>query len=352
MQELSKFDPPKAIEEAVNKVSKYKGLAITGPEDKEGYEAVRVAIGECVSTRTGFVATCKAAREEANKYAKFVIEQERTGVAAIEEIENALRASKQVIDDEKERVKAEKEARIQERVRYMSEKLDKVGYDADWFELRDMSEAKFEELLKEQTAKFELRKAFDEFNAELNSYRVPSVTFERFCELDAYERSDFLSAFRTSFENNEAKRVENERIEKEKAEEERVRLETERKKLDEERACFEEHMRTIAEEERVKREELESERNKVFAEKAELERKRQLEEASESARKEEAKRIENERLAEEERKKRELQDLEKKRKYAKFLSDNGCDESTKHLYKPEQVGNSVILWKRVAVYNQ
>ena len=107
--QLTKFDAPGAIESVKIKVAPFAGLSISGMDDKAGYEAVRIAIGECVSTRTEIVAKCKGAREDATAYSKYVVEKEREGVEAIREVEDALRAQKEKIDSEKERIKDEKE---------------------------------------------------------------------------------------------------------------------------------------------------------------------------------------------------------------------------------------------------
>jgi len=125
--QLSKFDAPGAIESVKIKVAPFAGLYISGMDDKAGYEAVRIALGTCVSTRTEFIAKCKKAREDATAYSKYVVAQEKIGVDAILEVEDALREQKEAVDSEKERIKAEKERKAQELIRYRASELAKYG---------------------------------------------------------------------------------------------------------------------------------------------------------------------------------------------------------------------------------
>jgi hypothetical protein len=140
----------------IEKTQKYKGLKILSMDDKEGYEAVRLAKADCVSTRTEFVATCKTARDEANKYSQFVIDQEKLGVAAIKEVEDALAAEKAKIDDEVARIKAEKAEKEAARVKVMADALRDVGFEADAFALQTMDKATFDALLLEKTESFRI----------------------------------------------------------------------------------------------------------------------------------------------------------------------------------------------------
>jgi septal ring factor EnvC (AmiA/AmiB activator) len=245
--QVVKFDPPKAIEAVKNKVAPYAGLKITGMDDKEGYEKVRVAIGECVSTRTEFVATCKAARDDANKYAKFVIEQERIGVDEIEKVELALKAEKAKIDDEKARIKAEKEAKEAARVQALVDKLAAVGFAADPFDIAVMDAETFAKLLAAKTEEFRIAEE-------------ARVAAEAKAKADAEE-------------------LEKLRAEKAQMEEERRKLEEEKAKIEREKeleAAKKEAAEKAAKEteERLKREaEAKAESERLAKEKEEAERK-------------------------------------------------------------------------------
>jgi len=180
--QVEKFDPPKAIEAVKQKVTQYAGLKIQWMDDKEGYEKVRVAIGECVSTRTGFVDTCKLARDEANKYAKYVIEQEKIWVAEIEKIELALKSEKAKIDDEKARIKAEKEEKERARVQVLVDKLSAVGCTYDSFALQVMDSETFEKLLAEKTEVFRImeeKRLADEAKAKADAEELEKLRAEK-----------------------------------------------------------------------------------------------------------------------------------------------------------------------------
>ena len=135
--QLSKFDAPGAIESVKIKVAPFVGLTISGLEDKAGYEAVRIALATCVSTRTEFVSNCKTEREDDTGYSKYVVEKEKEGVEAIKKVEDALRSQKEAIDSEKERIKAEKERKANDILQYRVSELAKYGCFPD---ISDMKE--------------------------------------------------------------------------------------------------------------------------------------------------------------------------------------------------------------------
>lgn len=280
-QELAKFDAPKAIEAVKTKVLQYAGLKIENLEDKEGYEKVRVALSDCVSTRIEFVASCKEARDESTRYSKFVIEKEKEGVEEIKKIEDLLRAEKEKVDNEKERIKQEKEAKAQEELQLRINELAKYGYSHDLFDLRHMEFADYVNLctLKEL-----------EWN---NAEKLRIQEEERIQK----EREDF-----------EKRQVEVERKEKEQAEREAI---------------------IIAKEKAIE--------DKRLAEEREIELAKVRKEAEEKSRIETEARIAREQEEAQARKQKEADDialaekeqqakLEKKKKYIAWLSENGYKE--------------------------
>ena len=266
--QLSKFDAPGAIESVKNKVAPFAGLAISGMEDKAGYEAVRIAIGECVSTRTEFVSKCKAAREDATAYSKYVVEKEKEGVEAIRKLEDKLRAQKEKIDSEKEKIKAEKEQKIQTMAYGRSGKLSRYGYHHDLLGLRNMTEESFEALLESKKTEFEAAEKI----------RIDNETAERLEREEFAKKKAEQDAREKEIADREAsilakeREIEAERMEKARAEEilqnrkeaaERAEKETEERmkneRLAEERFKESERIRTEAEE-KMKQEKLERNR--------------------------------------------------------------------------------------------
>lgn len=74
----------------------------------------------------------------------------------IEKVELALKAEKAKIDDEKARIKAEKEAKETARVNGLLEKLASVGFQADPFDVGVMDSESFEKLLAQKTEEFKI----------------------------------------------------------------------------------------------------------------------------------------------------------------------------------------------------
>jgi hypothetical protein len=231
--QVVKFDPLKAIEQVKSKVAPYAGLKINGLQDKEGYEKVRIALGECVSTRTGFTATCKEARDDANKYSKYVIEQENIGVAEIKKVEDALRAEKDKIDAEKEAIKQEKERAELAKAQIKIDALAKVGYTHDIFDLRLMDEVDFQKLLAEKTEVFKILeekrladedKAFRKQREELAAREKAIQDAEEKATRDAAEAERIKIAQENAVKETEARIKREQEEEKQKEEAETARL--------------------------------------------------------------------------------------------------------------------------------
>lgn len=78
-------------------------------DTREGYEAIRLAIGECVKARSAVDVRRKDLNADALAWQREVNAIAKDLTAAIEEVEEPLRAKKQAVDDEKARLKREKE---------------------------------------------------------------------------------------------------------------------------------------------------------------------------------------------------------------------------------------------------
>jgi len=116
--ELQKFQTTDA---AIAKLRQdYMALKISGLEDKEGYEKVHLARMDVKTRRVSVTKRGKELREDAVKFQKSVIAEEKRIIYLLSPIEDHLGDEESRVDEEKARIKAEADfqeaARIQARV--------------------------------------------------------------------------------------------------------------------------------------------------------------------------------------------------------------------------------------------
>lgn len=169
--EIQKFNVSDAA--IANLHKQYGGLAITGPDDKTGYKAVKDAWGEVRSLRTGLQKTGKDLRARFNAITKGIIKEEDRLEAQITTLETALYEKWKKIDDDKELEKKRKEQEETDRLLKRVEQLLEAGMlqqegfytiggtiAVDVATLRAMDEGKFGKLLQAvQSKKTELDEA-------------------------------------------------------------------------------------------------------------------------------------------------------------------------------------------------
>lgn len=118
------------------------------------YERGRLALGNLRSLRVGVEKVARSLKDGANDYKKLVDKHSNELIAIISEPEDRLAAAKKVADDEKARLKAEREAaekaKIEAELRAKREEEERV--------LREAREAE-ERRLAEERAAFEAEKA-------------------------------------------------------------------------------------------------------------------------------------------------------------------------------------------------
>lgn len=95
---------------------KYGGLKIAGLDDRDGYKAVTSAIAELRTTRTTIENKRKDLKALPLEIGRKIDATAKELIGMIEPMEEALKAEKKIIDDEKERLRAEKEAEAQKRI--------------------------------------------------------------------------------------------------------------------------------------------------------------------------------------------------------------------------------------------
>jgi len=220
--------------------TKYAGLKIM---DSASYENVRVAIGEVRDLRVSVENHRKHLKAAALEYGRNVDAEAKRITALLEEIENPLKAEKQKIDDEKARIKAEKDQKERDRVEAIRARLFAMQQVVSNFlgktslDLQAISERLFDtEITKE---------IYQEFTDEAEKVKMEC--------LDAALKAREM---RITWEQEEAARkVEAERLkivrkqqqdEAQRLEDEKVRLQLERK-ADEDRRYREEIARHASE---------------------------------------------------------------------------------------------------------
>lgn len=114
-----------------------KNVNITEIKDKPGREQAHGAAMELKRARTTIAATAKAARDDATKFSKSVIEEEKRLIGIIEPEETRLLGLRDVWDAEQDRIKAEREAAERARITAIHEKIAEIkAYHALAFECR------------------------------------------------------------------------------------------------------------------------------------------------------------------------------------------------------------------------
>jgi hypothetical protein len=251
-------------EQVLAELKTLKSLTINGIDDKAGYEKVKEARIRCMRTRSLAKKICEKGREDAIAEQRKWIAKEKEVTAQIQDVEDYLEKQEKAIDDEKARIKAEKEraeqARIQQRVSIllgMGMQFNGVQYNLsgnviDSHQVKNMPDDEF--------------KAFcDVVQAEADSIKaLAQKVYDRRNELATYgythtgdlasmtddEYNTVLSEQRAIFEEKqrESERLEEQRIQQQK---DREKFEQEQREFQEKKAREEAELQ--AEKERVQK---------------------------------------------------------------------------------------------------
>lgn len=298
---LDQFNP--TVTELTVLADKYKSLIISGPDDKDGYEAVKSARIELVHTRTDLAKKGKLLRDEANKFSKAVIEKEKELIAIIEPTEKELAEKQKVIDDLR---------LAQARMQVLPDrqaKLKEIDIDTPDADLLLMDNAQFDNFYNLKHAEVLRLKQEEQENARLEAERI--------------------------FNEKQAKLV----ADQKKVEDDRIALETEKRHQAE---------MEVARKEAAERATKEAEAKAALAIKeAEAKAIREKQEAEERHQKqlEEDARLQKEQA---EKIKKEQENLEKKKKYQAFLAKYEYDESGN--FQITKTDKSVTLWKKLGEF--
>lgn len=120
-KELQKFNTTDAAITTMRQ--NYMGLTIKDLDDREGYEKVHIARMDCKQKRVQVTKRGKELREDAVKFQKAVIAEEKRIIDQISPIEDYLNDEESRIDEEKARIRAEAEAKIAAMVKARGDRL-------------------------------------------------------------------------------------------------------------------------------------------------------------------------------------------------------------------------------------
>ncbi len=210
-------------EEAIS--LKREHYAALSADSAKGYEQVRLAIADCRNMRVAIEAKRKELKADALEYGRMVDSAAKTLTGLIEELEEPLKLKKAAVDDEKARIKREKEEA--ERARIEAELQAKR--EAEEAERRAVREAE-ERALAAERARIEAeQRALAEEKAKLDAERK-RLEAEELARREAEE-----ARIREAREREDAARRERERAEQERLRIEREKLEAERREVEESR---------------------------------------------------------------------------------------------------------------------
>lgn len=136
--ELAKHNVTESILAEIEATS--LSLTINGIEDKTGYEAVNKLRIACKNLRVLGTKICKDARAGAIKYQKECIAKEDELETRIKKTEDECAAKQKIIDDEKDKIKQERELKEQALLHERSTKLINLGmvFEKDAYVLDDI----------------------------------------------------------------------------------------------------------------------------------------------------------------------------------------------------------------------
>lgn len=178
--ELEKFNVTDA---AIAKMEQeFMPLSISGLEDKDGYKKVREARLVVKGKRVEVEKRRKELKEDSLKFGRAVDSEARRITALLEPIEQHLEVQQKAIDDEKERLAAEAQSKIQERLQYRVNVLSAYSTQYDVQEMMTMSDEDFAiklEAAKEAFEKEEERKLEEKRLVEEERKRLAKVAEEQ-----------------------------------------------------------------------------------------------------------------------------------------------------------------------------
>lgn len=217
--ELAKFN---VADQAIAALKEqYGALTIEGQDDKKGYEAVKKAWNDVRSKRTGLEKKGKELRGNFTVITKAIGDEEKRLIELISPLEDDLYTKWKAIDDEKERVKKEREEAEQKRLNDRLEEITALGmtFAGGFYQIGETISVDIASL-----------RQFDDDQYQ----KLKSVIEAKKAELDKIE-ADRLEQQRQADEQRQKEADELKRQQDQLAQE-RAEMDRQRKELDEQRA--------------------------------------------------------------------------------------------------------------------
>jgi chromosome segregation ATPase len=203
--------------------AKYAALSC---DTKDGYEEVRLAIGFCRETRVKIESRRQDLKRAALEYGRKVDSVAKHLTGLIREIEEPLKEKKLVVDNERERVRAEKEAaekaaleaqiRAEQEAAEAARRAERAAEEARLAEERQKLEAERERLDREASA-LKAQREEAAARAREEEARLERQREELRLERERQERAEFERQAKIRAEEEAKVRMERERVEAEEA---------------------------------------------------------------------------------------------------------------------------------------
>lgn len=218
------------ISELQEIAQQYKDIKIKGIDDTEGYERAKEAKKHLTSTRTSIAKYGKSKREEAIRWQKEVLRQEKEHIAVIEPVEKQLKEQLEEIDRQKKREKRKVLLPARKKM------LESINCNISDEELLDMDENTYSQFYTEQ------RQLYDQEQERIAEEKRRQEEIER-AKKEAAEQARKEAKERAEREKAEAIERERRRIQEEQERKEREK----REKEEEQQRQKEEEARRIQE---------------------------------------------------------------------------------------------------------
>jgi len=245
----------------------YMGLTVAGLDDKEGFDAVHEGRMVVKNHRVAVIKHAKELNTDALAYQRKVNGEKNRIIGLLEPIEAHLQAEEDKVTKEKERIRAEEEAKERERIQGRVDALGKYGCILPFFDVAGMSNGQFDSRLiiaKHDYETEQKRLADEEATQKAEDERLKAEKVEQ--DRKAKELQDLQDELDR---RDAAVRAEEERIAKKKRDEqERIEREAFQKKATE-------NARAKAEKEAAEKIEREAKRKEEEDRAAKIEKKRQ-----------------------------------------------------------------------------
>ncbi len=172
---------------AVKKIA--LAIKVMGPTDKAGYEAAKKLRLEVRDMRLIVDKTHKEVKEESLKYGKKCDAEKNRLLALLEPIESYLASQEKIVTDEEERLKAEKQRLLEEKIKARQQAFANVHSPVTYTDVLLMTDEVYEAKLAEDTEKETVRlKDIADQAAKLEEQRIAQEAQQKVLDDQRAER--------------------------------------------------------------------------------------------------------------------------------------------------------------------